>query len=699
MLAPAFALLLALAGAFGASPPPLGNGYVGITPGSGQVFLGGVFAGVHTANGSSTDHRAAVAAVHEVNVTNADAVLGAAALHINNGSFAQDFSFTNHSGAAARLTVLPHRARRHLVLVLVDVWAGPEEVFVLKLAPSVPSGSTDDVTLWKEDCPGSFNGTFACWSGTATAVEEDGHGGDMVGLGVAAAFSPVEIQVRAGEHLQIVIRTAYASTLDGSDAVATAAAAAAAADIGDNAALLAENEAAWADLWSAGVDVDSDGSAEGDHLQRVVRSSAFFLLSAIRHDWPHSLSPGGLTAGYDGHSFWDCETWMAPNLFVFHPDLARTIFTYRLARLAGAKAKAKSYVDMDYDGAMFPWESAVTGREVAPASTGWWEQHITGDIGLAAAQFHAAQRNETFLADTLVPLMRAIATFWASRVSQDPGGGPAFHINGVTPPDEYAVNVNDSAFTNAVAATSLRFAAANVPHENAARWREIADGLTIPRRGNIVLEYDGYPGNQIKQADVVLLGYPVEWPLNPAELAENLAYYGPRTDPNGPAMTWAMMMVGEYATGNATAGKAHFARSYANARGPFLVWDETPQGGTYNFITGAGGFLQGLWATFAGLRFQASSGAPADGIAFHPTHGPPPGTSAMHMRNMSLFGTRLSLSVSAQTVSLQCEAGSSACAVVRLADGHEKVLSAEPFVIPPAPFTVLPPRSQRIVVK
>ena len=37
---------------------------------------------------------------------------------------------------------------------------------------------------------------------------------------------------------------------------------------------------------------------------------------------------------------------------------------------------------------------------------------------------------------------------------------------------------------------------------------------------------------------------------------------------------------------------------------PFAVWTETPQGGTTNFLTGAGGFLQGVLMGYAGLRIH-----------------------------------------------------------------------------------------------
>jgi trehalose/maltose hydrolase-like predicted phosphorylase len=66
------------------------------------------------------------------------------------------------------------------------------------------------------------------------------------------------------------------------------------------------------------------------------------------------------------------------------------------------------------------------------------------------------------------PLVEQIATFWASRVEWD-SKGEYYVINGVQPPginlkivsdtlDESAGKVNNSIWTNLIAATSLQFA-------------------------------------------------------------------------------------------------------------------------------------------------------------------------------------------------------------------------------------------------
>ena len=57
------------------------------------------------------------------------------------------------------------------------------------------------------------------------------------------------------------------------------------------------------------------------------------------------------------------------------------------------------------------------------------------------------------------------------------------------------------------------------------------------------VEYEGYSGAKIKQADVVLLGYPLMMNMSRAVRKADVEYYSPRTDPGGPAMTWGMHAV------------------------------------------------------------------------------------------------------------------------------------------------------------
>ena len=122
---------------------------------------------------------------------------------------------------------------------------------------------------------------------------------------------------------------------------------------------------------------------------------------------------------------------------------------------------------------------------------------------------------------------------------------------------------------------------------------------------DIHLEYDTYSGETIKQADVTLMGFPLNYPMSEAVRTADILYYTPRTDKEGPAMTWSMDCISFLELGNETAADASFRKSYIdNVREPYLVWWETISGGAENFLTGAGGFLQAITFGYAGIRLS-----------------------------------------------------------------------------------------------
>ena len=91
------------------------------------------------------------------------------------------------------------------------------------------------------------------------------------------------------------------------------------------------SDAAWARLWRSDIVVSGDA-----RLQRQVRASFFALLASVRSDTPWAPSPGGLSSdGYNGHVFWDSETWMYPSLLATEPAIARASLRYRFDRLRG----------------------------------------------------------------------------------------------------------------------------------------------------------------------------------------------------------------------------------------------------------------------------------------------------------------------------------------------------------------------------
>ena len=159
--------------------------------------------------------------------------------------------------------------------------------------------------------------------------------------------------------------------------------------------------------------------------------------------------------------------------------------------------------------------------------------------------------NTSWLAGVVYPLLSGIADFWVSRTTPSTNDG-YLHINGVIPPDEYADNVNDSVYTNAVAKISLNAAAAaamllGLPPSTYAAWLNTSALLPILFNasvpgfpGGIHPEYAGFFNSTIKQADVILLGWPLQVTfgnMTPTTRRNDLLYYNRITDPGGPAMT------------------------------------------------------------------------------------------------------------------------------------------------------------------
>lgn len=49
----------------------------------------------------------------------------------------------------------------------------------------------------------------------------------------------------------------------------------------------------------------------------------FFSFFAHRADWSHGISPGGAASdAYNGHMFWDMETWMYPPVSILQQEIA-----------------------------------------------------------------------------------------------------------------------------------------------------------------------------------------------------------------------------------------------------------------------------------------------------------------------------------------------------------------------------------------
>ncbi|MEU2787679.1 discoidin domain-containing protein [Streptomyces sp. NPDC007100] len=388
-------------------------------------------------------------------------------------------------------------------------------------------------------------------------------------------------------------------------------------------ALYREHAAAWQKLWRSDVEVHGRGQRD---MQAWVRAAQYGLLSSTRAGSRDSISPAGLTSdNYAGEIFWDAETWMYPGLLAAHPDLAKSIVEYRYRTRAGAAANAKK---LGYKGLFYPWTSGSKG-DLWNECHSWdpphckTQNHLMGDVSLAAWQYYLATKDTAWLRDRGWPVMKGIADFWASRVTRNADG--SYSVKNVAGPDEYSNGVDDGVFTNAGAVTALRNAgrAAQLLGQKApAAWQDVADRIRIPydAKNEVFKQYDGYRNTMIKQADTVLLMYPLDWPMSQRAKVNTLDHYAGLTDPDGPAMTDSVHAIAAAGAGEAGCSTyTYMTRSIKPfVRGAFGQFSEArgdkagagdPHAGSpaQDFLTGKGGFLQTFTNGLTGLRMRENT--------------------------------------------------------------------------------------------
>jgi hypothetical protein len=616
--------------------PEIGNGFVATVVGSDTLFAAGVFNG--KAQAKDPSHRAAIPAPLALQV---DGQVTGAALDLRGGFYLRRYSL--NARASAQIRFYAHRVRRSLLVAELSVMSTDRWLVPVKLSGGPTTPSSKDFT-WKSTQRTIGGRDVVLWSGET--IETESTTGNRTRVAVVIP-NDLTGTITLDNGTSIAYVCAVRTSLESEDPEGDALADWRAADTAGPAVLSTTHREAWAELWESGLEVT--GRAD---VSRAVNSSLYYMLSSVREDAVHSLSPGGLASnGYNGHTFWDCETWMYPSLVLWHPRIAASLLQYRVERVAEAEEKALSY-KRGYTGAMFPWESAATGVEVCPtwASTGQLEQHITGDIAFATQQYWYASRNTSWLDSVFPSLLSKTADFWVSRVEME---GSTAHIRHVIPPDEYAT-ADDSVYTNFVAQRNLVFAAeaaSALGKQVDQRWLNVSAQIPIlfDAKQGIHPEFSGYSGQKIKQADVVLLGFPLMMNMSEATRRADLDYYADRTDGNGPAMTWGMHAVGYLELGDAMKAASNFNRSFANAQPPFYVWTETPTGGAVNFLTGVGGFLQTTLFGLGGLRIHD------DHLALNPSL--IEGMTSVVVRGVHYRGTVFALSFTEDSMTLRVDKG------------------------------------------
>ncbi|MEV7990503.1 glycosyl hydrolase family 65 protein [Streptomyces sp. NPDC086077] len=323
--------------------------------------------------------------------------------------------------------------------------------------------------------------------------------------------------------------------------------------------LLAEQREYLDDFWSR-ADVEVDGDQK---IQQAVRFALFHVLQAAARAERRAVPAKGLTGtGYDGHAFWDTESFVLPVLSYTAPGAVAAALRWRHEMLPEALERARQ---LGLAGAAFPWRT-ISGAECSaywPAGTAAF--HVDADIADAVVRYVAATGDEEFERGPGLELLVHTARLWHSLGRADAEG--VFHVDGVTGPDEYSAIARDNLYTNLMARRNLRAAAAcalrfadeaaelGATAEEAAAWQAAADRMAVPYNeqlgvheqsaGFTTLErwdfeatapeqyplllhfpyFDLYRKQVVKQADLVLAMMTCPDAFTKEEKARNFAYY------------------------------------------------------------------------------------------------------------------------------------------------------------------------------
>jgi alpha,alpha-trehalose phosphorylase len=229
--------------------------------------------------------------------------------------------------------------------------------------------------------------------------------------------------------------------------------------------LLASQEQYMGDFWRRSDvrvrDVREDRTKRSTvEIQQAIRFNLFHILQASARAEDTGVPAKGLTGqAYEGHYFWDTETYLLPFLIYTSPRIAKNLLTFRYKMLPQARARARQ---LGHRGAMFPWRT-INGEEAsAYYAAGTAQYHINADIMYALRKYVQATGDEAFLRDYGAEMLVETARLWLALGFYSDAKEGKFCINSVTGPDEYNTVVNNNAYTNLMARENLRYAAQTV---------------------------------------------------------------------------------------------------------------------------------------------------------------------------------------------------------------------------------------------
>jgi len=289
--------------------------------------------------------------------------------------------------------------------------------------------------------------------------------------------------------------------------------------------LLSSHRKMWQKLWDI-----ADHIIEGDRFsQKVIRLHIYHLLVTAS---PHNanLDTGIPARGlhgepYRGHIFWD-ELFILPFFNLHFPEVSRAHLMYRYRRLDAARQYA---LENGYQGAMYPWQSADTGKEETqslhfnPVSGTWGpdlsrlQRHVSIAVAYNIWEYFYLTGDLEFLYQYGTEMLVEITRFWASIVRYEKKDD-RYHIEGIMGPDEFHEKypetkkggLKDNAYTNIMVCWLMHKTAETVGYlpdeiterlkreigfreEEVEKWNDIVRKTKVVITDDcIISQFDGY---------------------------------------------------------------------------------------------------------------------------------------------------------------------------------------------------------------
>ncbi|WP_433324720.1 glycoside hydrolase family 65 protein [Spirillospora sp. CA-294931] len=464
------------------------------------------------------------------------------------------------------------------------------------------------------------------------------------------------------------------------------------------------------DFW-CGADVEIEGDAE---VQQAVRFGLFHILQAGARAERRMIPAKGLTGpGYDGHTFWDTETFVLPVLTYTHAGAAADALAWRHMTLPLARERA---TQLGLAGAAFPWRT-IRGQECSgywPAGTAAF--HINADIADAVVRYLDATQDAEFEREIGLELLVETARLWRGLGHHDVEG--VFRIDGVTGPDEYTAIVDNNVYTNLMARRNLQAAATmamrhpdladrfGVTTEEAASWRNAAAAMLIPYDERLGVHaqsegftnharwdfaatkpdhyplllnfpyFDLYRKQVVKQSDLVLAMHLCGEAFTPEQKARNFDYY------EGVTVRDSSLSAQSQAVIAAEVGQLDLAHDYLGETALLDLHDLARNTRDGLHIASMAGAWSGLVAGFGGMR--TGNGR----LAFAPRLPSSIGRLAFRLRYR---GSRIKVTVRARSAKYELLDGPG---LTLLHHGEEVTLADEPAELPISPVPARPRPAQ-----